>query len=161
MHLTTIIKNWGYSLIIFFMTLTGFAQMPIFKRYYLADIPGLGWLAEFYVTHSLHYIFAAVFIAVIFYNAIVSLTLKFQTARIGKLKFLKAFSILGLIITGGLMVFKNHEGAYLSHNIIIALDIGHLLCCMLFLCVLSFEKIKENKKLLIPPKKTNTSKRIG
>lgn len=152
MHLTTIIKNWGYSLIIFFMTLTGFAQMPIFKRYYLADIPGLGWLAEFYVTHSLHYIFAAVFISIIFYSAIASLPPKFQTVPIGELKFLKAFSILGLIITGGFMVFKNLEGAYLSHNIIIALNVGHLLCCMLFLCVLSYERIRESKKLLMPPK---------
>lgn len=140
MHLTTIIKNWGYYLTIFFMTLTGFAQMPIFKRYYLSDIPGLGWLAEFYVTHSLHYIFAAVFVSVIFYSAIVSLITKFWAVPISKLKFLKIFSILGLIITGGFMVFKNLEGAYLPHNIIIALDIGHLLCCMLFLCVLPFEK---------------------
>ena len=31
---------------VFFLTLTGFGQMPIFKRYYIADIPGLGWLAD-------------------------------------------------------------------------------------------------------------------
>lgn len=146
MHLTTIIKNWGYYLTIFFMTLTGFAQMPIFKRYYLADIPGLGWLAEFYVTHSLHYILAVVFISIIFYRSIVSLTTKFEAVPIGKLKFLKIFSILGIIITGGFLVYKNLEGIYLSHNIIIALDIGHLLSCMLFLFVLSIDKIKQKKK---------------
>lgn len=161
MHLTIIIKNWGYSLTIFFLALTGFAQMPIFKRYYLSDIPGLGWLAEFYITHSLHYIFAAVFISVIFYSAIVSLTPKVQAAPIGKLNFLKAFLILGLIITGGFMVFKNLEDAYLSHNIIIALDVGHLLCCMLFLGVLFFEKTKEKTRLLMPQRKINTSNTIG
>lgn len=146
MHLTTTIKNWGYYLTIFFMTLTGFAQMPIFKRYYLADIPGLGWLAQFYITHSLHYILAAVFISVIFYRAIVSLIPKFGAVPTGTLQFLKASSISGLIITGGFMVFKNLEGVHLSHNIIIALDIGHLVCCMLFLCVLFFENTRQKKR---------------
>ncbi|MCP4020290.1 MAG: hypothetical protein GY729_00480, partial [Desulfobacteraceae bacterium] len=57
------IRKIFYFITIFFITLTGFAQMPIFKRYYIADIPGLGWLAKFYVNHSLHYIFAAILIA--------------------------------------------------------------------------------------------------
>ena len=54
---------WYISL--FFLTLSGFAQMPIFKRYYLADLPGLGWLDQFYVTHFIHYLFAPVFIGYI------------------------------------------------------------------------------------------------
>ncbi len=40
----------AFTLTLFFSALTGFAQMPIFKRYYVADLPGLGWLAEYYVT---------------------------------------------------------------------------------------------------------------
>ena len=36
--------RWFYLTTVFFLTLTGFGQMPIFKRYYIADIPGLGWL---------------------------------------------------------------------------------------------------------------------
>lgn len=52
-----------YGLILFFITLSGFAQMPIFARYHISDIPGLGWLADFYVTHAVHYIMAALLLA--------------------------------------------------------------------------------------------------
>ena len=47
--------KYSYVAILSFLTLSGFGQMPIFKRYYIADIPGLGWLAKFYITHYIHY----------------------------------------------------------------------------------------------------------
>jgi len=34
--------RWIYLTTTFLLVLTGFGQMPIFKRYYIADIPGLG-----------------------------------------------------------------------------------------------------------------------
>lgn len=42
------------------LALTGMGQMPIFSRYYIADIPGLGWLGNFRVTAGLHLALAAV-----------------------------------------------------------------------------------------------------
>ena len=48
--------RYFYLLTVLLLTLTGFGQMPIFKRYYIADIPGFGWLAQFYVTHYIHYL---------------------------------------------------------------------------------------------------------
>jgi len=36
--------HWFYLITVIFLVLSGFGQMPIFKRYYIADIPGLGWL---------------------------------------------------------------------------------------------------------------------
>ncbi len=38
-------KNYIYVIILIFITVSGFAQMPVFKRYYIADIPGFSWLA--------------------------------------------------------------------------------------------------------------------
>jgi hypothetical protein len=37
------VLRWVYILTLFAMALTGFGQMPIFKRYYISDIPGMGW----------------------------------------------------------------------------------------------------------------------
>jgi len=48
--------------LLFLLALTGFAQMPIMKRYYIADLPGLGWLADFFTTSRLHYAAAAAFL---------------------------------------------------------------------------------------------------
>jgi hypothetical protein len=53
-----------YMTLLLFMALSGFGQMPIFKRYYIADFPGLGWLAQFYVTHYIHYVGAAALLAI-------------------------------------------------------------------------------------------------
>jgi hypothetical protein len=35
-----------YGVTLFFITLSGFAQMPVFERYHISSLPGLGWLAE-------------------------------------------------------------------------------------------------------------------
>ena len=62
--------KWIYMAAVFVLAVTGFGQMPIYKRYYIADLPGLGWLADFYITHYLHYIAAAIFFALITYSII-------------------------------------------------------------------------------------------
>jgi len=67
MKTTGKLRRYIYVLTLFFITLSGFGQMPIFKRYYIADIPGLGWLAQFYVTHIIHYAAASVLIALVLY----------------------------------------------------------------------------------------------
>ena len=36
------------------LALTGMGQMPIFSRYYIADLPGLGWLGNYQITAALH-----------------------------------------------------------------------------------------------------------
>ena len=46
--------KWMYGLVMFFLVLSGFGQMPIYKRYYLADIPGLKWASDFYITHYVY-----------------------------------------------------------------------------------------------------------
>ena len=62
-----IILQFIYSITIFFLALTGFGQMPIYKRYYIADIPYLEWLGKFDITNAVHYISAIVLITIIFY----------------------------------------------------------------------------------------------
>ena len=47
------------------LALTGMGQMPIFSRYYIADIPGLGWLGDYRVTAALHLGLAAVLLVVL------------------------------------------------------------------------------------------------
>ena len=97
-----------YMTLLLFMALSGFGQMPIFKRYYIADLPGLGWLAQFYVTHYIHYVGAAALLAIGAYY----LT-RYLVAERSRM--------------------KNYEGYYLSSGLIVFLDILHLSTVMLFL----------------------------
>jgi cell division protein FtsW (lipid II flippase) len=61
------IMRYLFLFSIFLMALTGFGQMPIYKRYYMSDIPGFGWLANFYTTRYAHYLGAALLLALLFF----------------------------------------------------------------------------------------------
>ncbi len=122
-----------YMTLLLFMALSGFGQMPIFKRYYIADIPGLGWLAQFYVTHYIHYVGAALLLAMGAYYLTRYFLEERNRRRISVYGMLQSAVMLTIIVTGALRVIKNYEGYYLSSGMIIFLDILHLAAAMLFL----------------------------
>ncbi|WDP85863.1 MAG: hypothetical protein HUN05_12560 [Desulfobacter sp.] len=132
------IKKTVYGFILFFITLTGFAQMPIFKRYYIADIPGLGWLAQFYVTHAIHYILAFVLLG---FGLYVAADVQLNGKGIGSLSLtgrLRTGLILGLMVSGGFMVVRNLAGVYFSHTSIHLMNLFHVGFCMALLGVTLF-----------------------
>ena len=132
-----------YGITLFFITLSGFAQMPVFKRYYIADIPGLGWLAEFYVTHIMHYVAAAVMIALVVYILFDFILNRSGLNRITRTGYFKIVILAGLIVSGALMVVKNLPNVYFGHATIIALDLAHLGFCMMLLGVSLYSLIKK------------------
>jgi len=123
-----------YLLTMFFITLSGFGQMPIFKRYYIADVPGLEWLAKFYITHYIHYTCATLIIGITAYAAADYLMLTGKKLKLTATGYLRGALIAGLIATGILLVIRNFDGYIFSHNLIIFLDLSHLTLVMLFLC---------------------------
>ena len=127
--------RWIYLTTTFFLVLTGFGQMPIFKRYYIADIPGLGWLAEFFVTHYIHYLGAIVFLALASYMITDHLILKRNLRRMTASGFVRITALTGIIVSGALLVIRNLTGTNLTPGFIIFLDISHLGLVMIFLFV--------------------------
>jgi len=124
-----------YLATVFLLALTGFAQMPIFKRYYIADLPGLGWLADFYVTHYLHYIGAILLLALLAYVAVSYLMRWTGQYRITASGYLRVALLAGILATGVPRVIKNFEGVYMSSGWIIFLDLLHVGVVMGFLLV--------------------------
>ena len=118
--------RWIYLTTTFFLVLSGFGQMPIFKRYYIADIPGLGWLAEFLVTHYIHYLGAIVLLALIAYLAADYLILKRNSRRLTASAYIRLVFLTGILVSGGLLVIRNLTGTHFSPEFIIFLDITHL-----------------------------------
>jgi len=127
--------RWFYLMVIFFLTLTGFGQMPIFKRYYIADIPGLGWLAQFFVTHYIHYLAAILFLAFAAYIVLDYLVLKHKSRRMTATGYLRGALLAGILASGLFLVVRNLAGSNLSSTFIIGLDLGHLGLVMAFLFV--------------------------
>lgn len=120
----------------FMLLLSGFAQMPIFKRYYIADIPGFGWLANFELTHVLHYGFAIVFCLLFFYHVALEVSAK-RYAGLSKrqmtARLINHGLTIGIVGTGMIMVWKNFPGYRMSPEVIIGLDVTHLGLVMVLL----------------------------
>ena len=124
---------YGFMINLFFLALTGFAQMPIFKRYYIADIPGLGWLAKFYVTHDLHYLAATLFFGLLAY-IIADRTLagSGRQTRVSLSGAVRGLILTAVVISGLFLVLRNLSGYTFSPDFIIFLDLGHLAAVRLY-----------------------------
>jgi hypothetical protein len=127
--------RWIYLLTIFFLTLSGFGQMPIFKRYYIADIPGLGWLAEFFITHYIHYLAAILFLAFTAYMIIDYLLSKRKFKRMTASGYVRSVLLAGILASGVFLVIRNLTGSNFSSGFIIFLNLCHLGLVMAFLFV--------------------------
>jgi len=68
--------HWVTALSIFVLLFSGFGQMPIYKRYFVDQLPGLGWSSNFYITLNIHYVAAFILIFVSFYYVAYLLTSK-------------------------------------------------------------------------------------
>lgn len=137
------IIRYTYFITIVTMALTGFGQMPIFKRYYIADIPGLGWLARFYVTHYLHYLAAIVLFVLLAYIVTDHFLNSRKNVTIPLFQFIKGAILAGILITGLLLVARNLPGVVFSPGFIILLDISHLVLVMMFLAAALYGIVAE------------------
>ena len=125
--------RWFYLTVIFFLTLTGFGQMPIFKRYYIADIPGLGWLDRYYLTHTIHYLGAIALLMLIVYCIVVYWALLRKQYRLDTLGRVRIVFLAGIIGTGIFRVLKNLPDIVFSPQFTMYIDISHLACMMLYI----------------------------
>ena len=131
-----------YALTVALLTLTGFGQMPIFSRYYVADIPGLGWLGDYYFTHTLHYLGAALFLLLATYSVVVFLGLRRSSLRVTLTGYIRTALLAGIIGTGVFRVLKNLPDYYFTPNFVFAVDLAHLGFAMLFLLTLLVARIR-------------------
>lgn len=143
------LTHWVTALSIFALFFSGFGQMPIYKRYFVDQIPGLGWSSNFLTTLDIHYYAAAVLIFISFFYATYLLlgkecdilprrgdfreSLQIFAAMLGlakepesdkylaeqRLAFtVTAVSVLALIISGIIKVYKNLPGTYLPVEVV-------------------------------------------
>jgi len=127
------IIRYLYLITLFFLVLTGFGQMPVFKRYYIADIPGLGWLAQFFVTHYMHYLFATLLLGITVFIITEYFLVNRKKIKITPSGYIRGAVLFGLVITGVLLVIRNLASSNFPPGLIIFLDLSHLGLVMIFL----------------------------
>jgi hypothetical protein len=143
--------GYVYVFTIVMLTLTGFGQMPIFKRYYIADIPGLGWLAQFYVTHYMHYMGAILLLGIAGYVMARYLAFEKKDLTLTVSGTIRVILLLLLTATGILLVLRNFSGMTLPPGLIILLDISHLFLVMLLLGVTGISIVSKQPWMVAKP----------
>ena len=125
--------KWLYIMTFIVMAFTGFGQLPIFKRYYIADIPGMGWAAKFFVTHYIHYLGAIFLIALITY-AITAFYLEDRKSfRLTASAYIRIAFLGAIVVTGIFRVLKNLPDIVFSSGFTQFIDISHLGFMMCYL----------------------------
>lgn len=135
------ILGYAYGLTLFLLALTGFAQMPIFKRYYIADIPGFGWLAEFYTTHFLHYLGAIAILAIAAYSAADYFLITRRHRRLSASGTVRAAFLFGIIASGVFLAVRNSVFVPFSPGVVTALLLTHMGLTVVFLLSILYCRI--------------------
>jgi len=143
-YLTRFIRTI-YLITVLFLVLTGFGQMPIFKRYYIADIPGLGWLAQFYVTHYMHYLAAILFMVISAYFVVDYLVTNRNRMKVSVFGYVRGLILIGILASGIFLVIRNLAGSTFSANFIVLLDLAHLGLVMVFLMIALYSLIAKKQ----------------
>jgi hypothetical protein len=112
-----------FGLAVAALAVSGMAQMPVFKRYGVADLPGLAWTADFFFTHLMHYAAAAV---LLFLLSRAALTRLAERRPLPGARRLAAAIWAGLAITGLALVVKNLPGWTLGPGLTKYVDWTHL-----------------------------------
>lgn len=113
------------------LAFTGFGQMPLYGRYSLTSVPGLGWAGDFYFTHLLHYGGAAVLMGLMGYACVHFMGLFARRSRLTPSGWLRLALYAGVVATGVLRVLKNQPNIFFSPMTVLAVDWAHLGLAML------------------------------
>lgn len=118
--------SWAYGLSVAVLGLTGMMQMPIAKRYRIAEVPGLAWLGDFWLTHRMHYMAAVVLLFVVGY-ALTRWMLEWRQGwELTGLGRARALTLALLVATGAVRVLKNLPDVNFAPNPIMLVDWAHL-----------------------------------
>lgn len=123
-----------YGVAVITALFTGFGNMPLYGRYYVADFPGLGWSGNFFLNVNVHILAGSVLLAVAVYALTASLLIR--RPPVDRLSFLgktRAILLALTLATGAVMVAKNLPAVHLPMTALIAFNFLHMGAAVLFM----------------------------
>ena len=76
--LVELTEHWFLAISGFFLIFSGFGEFPMYKRFMVTQIPGLGWAGDFWVNLKIHYLAGIVFVSVMAFHTVYHGCLKHQ-----------------------------------------------------------------------------------
>lgn len=131
----TVLKRL-YPILLVIVLFTGFGNMPIYKRYYISNLPGLGWSSNFYVNLNVHYVVGALLLGMGAYFLLLYLRQKPPEKQLTISGKLRAVAFGLALLSGIAMAIRNLSGVNFDFGLQMAVTFLHLGMAM-FLLVLS------------------------
>jgi copper ion binding protein len=63
-------EHWLLAISGLLLIFSGFGELPMYKRYMLTQIPGLGWAGDFFINLKIHYLAGIVFVSIMVFHAL-------------------------------------------------------------------------------------------
>jgi hypothetical protein len=130
---TDILLLWIYRIAAGVAIFTGFGNMPLYGRYYVGDVPGLGWSSDFVANVQAHYIAGAVLTGLAVYAVIVYTGLRARGLRLTTSGLLRVLFLLLALLSGGVMAAKNLPSVAVDFPLMPVLNFFHLFTAMIFM----------------------------
>jgi hypothetical protein len=118
--------RWSYGAAMVLALFTGFGNMPLYGRYYIADIPGFAWSGDFFANLYVHYISGAVLLALSAYLSVLFLYQKRRGHRLTRSAVVRVVALCLVLVSGIIMAVKNLPGALIPFPMVALLTVGHM-----------------------------------
>lgn len=114
---------------------TGFGNMPLYGRYYVADVPYLGWTGDFIVNVKVHTIAGAMLLTIALYFLIVYLLMRSRGVHLTRTGFIQIPILWLVLMSGVVMAIKNLPGVVFDQPVLMAMNFLHMGSAVLFILV--------------------------
>lgn len=132
-HNVNRLYQWAYLAAMAAVFFTGFGNMPLYRRYYVTDLPGFGWAGDFMINVQVHYMADAVLLALSAYFTVSWIFLRKEGQRLSQTGRIRAI-VLGLaLLTGLAMAVKNLSGVVYPLPLLIAMNFLHMSLAVCYL----------------------------
>jgi hypothetical protein len=113
---------------------TGFGNMPLWGRYYVADVPGLGWSGDFFINVNVHILAGSLLLAISSYAAANSLVMRRSpSCGLTRSGGIRVFLLALALTTGIIMVIKNLPGIHFPMAMLMIFNFSHMAAAVLFM----------------------------
>lgn len=99
--------KWTFLVALGISIFTGFGNMPLWGRFFVSDIPGLGWSADFFINMYVHYLSGGVLLAISTYYLIHYNQRCDRDARLSRTGVLRVMVFGLVLVSGALSAVKN------------------------------------------------------
>jgi hypothetical protein len=126
------ILGWVFAAAAVLAVFTGFGNMPLYRRYYISDLPGLAWAGDFIANLQVHYVAGAVVLALAVYTGTGFLLRGSGGGRITRLGAVRTGALALTLITGVMMALRNMPGVDYPFGLHLGMNFFHMGMALLF-----------------------------